>query len=149
MSAPGKSESKKPNTIGSVLFVCSQNVIRSPICEALTKWIYPNSIFADSAGVIPCTPDPFVEAVMEEIGVDLSNHVPKNIEHLEDTYFDLIVTLTPPAHHQMLDLARDWAGEVEYWPTIDPTHVVGRRDQIMASYRALRDSLEERIRARI
>ena len=40
------------------------------------------------------------------------------------------------------------AVEVEYWPTQDPTAVEGSRDQRLDAYRAVRDELMRRIRAR-
>jgi hypothetical protein len=40
------------------------------------------------------------------------------------------------------------AVDVEYWPTMDPSAAAGNREQILQSYRALRDQLFERIKAR-
>ncbi|MGO9805839.1 MAG: low molecular weight phosphatase family protein, partial [Rhodomicrobium sp.] len=66
----------------------------------------------------------------------------------EDTSFDLIVTLAPEAHHKALELTRTMAADVEYWPTLDPSAAAGNREQIMASYRAVRDQLFEKIKVR-
>ena len=60
----------------------------------------------------------------------------------------MIVTLTPEAHHQALEMTRTMAVEVEYWPTLDPSLTSGSRDQIMDAYRACRDQLIHRIKAR-
>ncbi len=51
--------------------------------------------------------DPFAVAAMEEIGIDISRHKPITFEELEDLEglnFDLIVTLSPPAHHKALGI---------------------------------------------
>ncbi|MGC2600314.1 MAG: low molecular weight phosphatase family protein, partial [Rhodomicrobium sp.] len=40
------------------------------------------------------------------------------------------------------------AADVEYWPTLDPSAAAGNREQIMASYRAVRDQLFEKIKVR-
>ena len=45
--------------------------------------------------------------------------------------FDLIVTLSPEAHHRALELTRTAAVDVEYWPTADPT-VHGRQPRAAA-----------------
>jgi protein-tyrosine-phosphatase len=95
--------------------------------------------------------DPFAVAVMDEIGVDISRHKPMDFEELEDLEglnFDLIVSLSPPAHHKALDLTRTVAADVEYWPTVDPTGIEGSREQRLEAYRAVRDELMERIRKR-
>jgi len=139
------SEPRRPS---SVLFVCGQNVVRSPMAAAIARHLFPNSIYVRSAGVRPGDPDPFAQAVMQEIGLDLGQHRPKLLEDLEDTNFDLAVTLAPEAHHRVLDLARTDAVEVEYWPIIDPSAAMGSRAQILDSYRAVRDELHRRIRAR-
>jgi protein-tyrosine-phosphatase len=95
----------------------------------------------ESAGVRTGETDPFVTAVMDEIGIDMSRHAPVAINDLHDSSFDLIITLTPEAHHQALELTRTMAVDVVYWPTLDPSFVTGNREQVLASYRACRDTL--------
>lgn len=138
-------EERRPS---SLLFVCGQNVVRSPMAAAIARHLFPNSMYVRSAGVRPGEPDPFAAAVMEERGLDLSSHRPKLLEDLEDTNFDLAITLAPEAHHRVLDLARTDAVEVEYWPILDPSAAMGSRAQLLDAYRAVRDELERRIRAR-
>jgi len=60
----------------------------------------------------------------------------------------VIVTLSPEAHHQALELTRRLPVEVEYWPTPDPSSIAGNREQQLDAYRAVRDQLVERIKAR-
>src|ERR1700757_1755277 len=95
--------------------------------------------------------DPFAAAVMDEIGLDISKHRPMTFEELDDwegLNFDLIVTLSPEAHHKALDLTRPLAADVEYWPTPDPTDTEGSREQRLDAYRAVRDMLLARIKER-
>ena len=134
-----------PTLPRSVLFMCRMNAVRSPMAERLARQALPSSIFVASAGIHVGTPDPFVEAVLAEDGLELGERVPKTLDDLEDDYFDLIVTLAPEAHHAALELTRTLAVEVEYWPTIDPTATQGSREQVMAAYRDLRDRLKARI----
>ena len=77
-----------------------------------------------------------------------ARHQPQSIEDLEDTTFDLIVTLAPEAHHKALEFTRTMAVDVEYWPTLEPSATAGNREQILQSYRDVRDQLFERIKAR-
>jgi protein-tyrosine-phosphatase len=88
---------------------------------------------------------------MAEIGVDISRHKPttfEELDELEGLSFDLIVTLSPEAHHRALELTRTSAVDVEYWPTVDPTDTEGSREQKLEAYRAVRDQLLNRIRGR-
>lgn len=133
----------------AVLFACGMNSVRSPMAEALTQKLFPGQVYVKSAGVRAGKLDPFVDAVMAEIGVDMSAHRPKSYLELEESGFDLIVTLAPEAHHWALDLTRTDAVDVEYWPTMDPTLATGSREQILNEYRAVRDMLMMRIKKRL
>ena len=59
-----------------------------------------------------------------------------------------MISLSPEAHHRALELTRTMAIEAEYWPTPDPSVTMGSRDQILESYRELRDRLYMQIRKR-
>ena len=132
----------------SVLFICGRNAVRSPIAACLAAARFP-SLYIASGGDAPGERDPFVDAVLAEVGLKLDAHKPKILEDLEDLNFDLAITLSPEAHHKALELTRTHAIDVEYWPMPDPTLAIGTRDQIMAAYRELRDRLGERIGARL
>ncbi len=126
------------------------NAIRSPMAAAICRHLFGQRMYVASAGVRAGSQDPFVVVVMEEIGIDVSDHTPQTIEELHDTSFDLIVTLSPEAHHQALELTRTMAVCVEYWPTIDASLMLGQgnRDQILQGYRAVRDQLFNNIKQR-
>ncbi|MET0358166.1 low molecular weight phosphatase family protein [Rhizobium quercicola] len=133
----------------SVLFMCGMNAIRSPMAEVLAKALLPPGTYIASAGVKTGERDPFVDVVLDELGLTAGRHEPHTLDQLEDDYFDMIVTLAPEAHHTALELTRSMAVDVEYWPTADPTATRGTRDQILAAYRDVRDHLESLIRHRL
>lgn len=133
---------------GAVLFACTLNSVRSPMASAILRHLSGNRVYAKSVGVRAAETDPFAIAVMDEIGIDISGHEPVAISDLHDTSFDLIVTLSPEAHHKALELTHQMSVEVEFWPTPDPTSVTGTREQILDAYRACRDQLFERIKTR-
>jgi len=135
----------------AVLFACGMNSVRSPMAAALLKQMLGKSLYVGSAGVRKGELDPFAAAAMEEIGIDMHAHRPMTFEELDDLEglnFDLIVTLSPEAHHRALELTRTLAAEVEYWPTADPTAIEGSREQRLGAYRDVRDQLVQRIRRR-
>jgi protein-tyrosine-phosphatase len=135
---------------GAVLFACTTNTVRSPMAAGILRHLANRRIYVESAGVRVDAPDVFAMAVMEEIGIGISTHKPRTLRELHDTSFDLIVSLSPEAHHQALEMTRTMAVEVEYWPTFDATVAIGQgsRDQILQAYRAVRDSLFRRIKRR-
>jgi protein-tyrosine-phosphatase len=145
------SASQRPQ---AVLFACGLNSVRSPMAAALLKQMVgggARALYISSAGVRKGELDPFAATAMEEIGIDIKGHRPITFEELEDLEglnFDLIVTLSPEAHHKALELTRTSAVDVEYWPTVDPTAIEGSREQRMNAYREVRDQLLRRLRAR-
>ena len=85
------------------------NAVRSPMAAGLFQQLFGKSIYVGSAGVQKGELDPFAVAVMDEIGIDIARHKPitfEELEELEGLNFDLIVTLSPPAHHKALELTR-------------------------------------------
>jgi len=135
----------------SVLFACGMNSVRSPMAESLLQHMFPQRLYVRSAGAKKGELDPFAVAVMAELGQDISAHKPMTFEELDDwegLNFDLIITLSPEAHHKALELTRTMAADVEYWPTHDPTGEEGSRDQKLAAYREVLDGLLMRIRKR-
>ena len=85
---------------GAVLFACNYNRVRSAMAEALLKRLAGTSVFVDSCGlthppqadpggndetVDALAADPFTQAVMAELGCDLSLHRAKTFDELEDT----------------------------------------------------------------
>lgn len=130
----------------AVLFACTRNAVRSPMAEAIGRHLFGRDIYFASAGVKRGEANDFALAVMDEIGIDMSKHHPRTFEDLEDSCFDLIVTLSPEAHHKALDFTRALATEVVYWPTMDPTAIEGSRERVLDAYRSVRDSLMSRIK---
>jgi len=136
---------------GAVLFACTLNAVRSVMAAAILRYLMGRRIYVASAGVRAGESDPFVQVVMDEIGIDTSAHSPQTFEDLHDTSFDLVVSLSPEAQHQAMELTRTMAVDVEYWPTYDATLAIeaqGSRDQILDAYRQVRDQLFEKIRSR-
>ena len=118
------------------------------MAESLLKHLLGHRIYVDSAGVRPLEVDPFVIEVMEEIGIDLSRHRSKSFDDLEDTSYDLIISLSPEAQHSAVELTRTMACEVEFWNTFDPSLTEGNRDMRLDAYRQVRDQLKRRIEQR-
>jgi len=132
----------------SVLFACSQNSVRSPMAEAIAKRLYGHVAYIDSVGVRALEVDNFAAAVLDELGIDVHRHHAKTFDDVEPSSFDLIVTLSPEAHHRALDFTRNTATAVEYWPVPDATAIEGSSEARLEAYRRVRDMILQRIKAR-
>ncbi len=132
----------------AVLFACTENTVRSPMAEAILKYLHGRHIYVDSVGVRKGELDGFAVAVMDEIGIDVSHHHPKTFEDLEDTSFDLVTSLSPEAQHKAVEMTRVVACDVEFWNTFDPSVIEGSREVRLEAYRQVRDELMRHIKIR-
>ena len=154
MAEPPPEIAPKKRRVQAVLFMCNYNAVRSPAAEAIARAYFGKSTYVQSAGVRSGEPaDPFMIAALDEVGIGLAKHRPRTIEELEEwegLNFDLIVTLSPEAHHRALDLPHTLAADVEYWPTPDPTILQeASRERRLDAYRDVRDGLVQRIKVRL
>jgi protein-tyrosine-phosphatase len=132
----------------AILFACTLNAVRSPMAAAMLRHLTRAGLYIESAGVKAGELDPLAVEAMEEIGLVIGKHKPRCFEDLEDGSFDLVITLSPEAHHKAMELTRTAATKVEYWPTIDPTAIEGSREQRLLAYRMVRDQLMQRLKQR-
>ncbi len=135
----------------AVLYLCTRNAIRSAMAAELTRMRFGPLMRVDSAGIRPGEEvDAMAAIVMDESGGDLSRHRPKPLAALDEDEapFDLIVSLSPEAHHRALDLVPRLAAAAEYWPTFDPSLAEGSREQRLTEYRLVRDGLDRKIAQR-
>ncbi len=132
--------------VKKVLFVCNMNSVRSPMASAILASAGAAGVSADSAGVYEGGADPFVAAVLDEIGVSLGDYEPKALSDVDVSRFDVVIALTPEAAAEARRLIP--SSRIEFWPTDNPSDVRGGDDALFSAYRAVRDELRERIRAR-
>lgn len=130
---------------GSVLFACTMNAVRSPMAEAIMKYLHGHRVYVDSCGVRAGELDGFVVAVLDEIGIDVAGHTPKTFDDLQDEFFDVVISLSPEAQHRAVELTRNNATELEFWHMPDPSLIEGSREQRLEAYRQLRDLIMRRI----
>jgi protein-tyrosine-phosphatase len=139
----------EPRAPQAVLFACTMNAIRSPMAEALMKRRFGSKVYVDSCGLKRGeVVDPLAVLALDELGFDIARHRPKTFDQLDDANFDLIITLSPEAHHRALEFTRHLALDVEYWPTYDPTLNEGTREQRLDGFREVRDQLDRKIAQR-
>jgi protein-tyrosine-phosphatase len=111
-------------------------------------YLHGRRVYINSAGLRAQPVDMFAVAALDEIGIDIRDHKPKTFEELEDDFFDLVISLSPEAHHRAVEMTRTSSCEIEFWPTLDPSIITGNRETRLDAYRTLRDDLLTRIQTR-
>jgi len=132
----------------SILFACTWNSVRSPMAVGIMKNIAGNSINVDSVGVHKGAIDAFVVTILNEIGIDMSAHISKTFGDIDDTSFDLVISLSPEAQHSAVELTRTSNCNLEFWHTMDPSIISGNREARLDAYRTIRDQLHKRLSQR-
>lgn len=136
---------KPASDIGSILFACNVNAVRSAMAEEMIKSAFPGKIFVDSCGVQPGEPDGFAIAVMQEAGYDMTAHQPKSFEELDYEFYDVIISFSPEADECARALTRNMDCETLYWPVDNLADLQGSRDERLRAYRAVRDDIAAKL----
>ncbi|PCI83969.1 MAG: low molecular weight phosphatase family protein [Hyphomicrobiales bacterium] len=127
----------------SILFLCSQNAVRSPMAAGIMKQLYGSKIAIDSAGIEAKDIDGYAVSVMNEVNVDISQHVSVAIEANYMASFDLVICFSKAARAYAEDICRSVATEFEFWPVYDPVNQAESRSDQLVHYRKLRDELQD------
>jgi len=126
-------------TIERVLFICTNNSARSQMAEGYLKHAYGKYYEVYSAGTEPKAVNPSAIHVMDEIGIDISNHRSNSIAEFEGMEFDQVITVcggTGQACPFFPDGKKYTHKEFK-----DPAAVLGNKNDIIMVFREVRDEI--------
>ena len=126
-----------------VLIVCTGNSARSQMAEGLLRHEAGDRFEVASAGTHPTHVRPEAIAVMNEIGIDISQHRSKSVDEFVGQPLDFVVTVCNSAK----ETCPVFSGAVNrlHWPFDDPAAVKGSEDVRKAAFRRIRDQIHGRI----
>jgi arsenate reductase len=127
-----------------VLIVCTGNACRSQMAEALWRLEAGERYDVCSAGTHPSGVHPLARIVIEELGIDTSDHFSKSVYDLAEHPFDLVITVCDDAREICPVFLR--ATEQLHWPFEDPVMSEGTPEERLPLFRRTRDLIHERIR---
>jgi protein-tyrosine-phosphatase len=100
----------------TVLFICQHNAGRSQLGAALLEHFAGDRFTADSAGLSPADEvNPAVAATVAELGIDITDRVPREVTCSELESADVVVLMKPG-----LTLPATPRGEVLEWSFPNP-----------------------------
>ncbi|MGM0412525.1 MAG: arsenate reductase (thioredoxin) [Pseudomonadota bacterium] len=129
----------------NILFLCTGNSCRSQMAEGWGRQLGGSGLAFDSAGIEAHGQNPRAIAVMEEAGVDIRDQHSTRLSSALLDWADRVVTVCGHADENCPVLPP--GTEKEHWPLEDPARATGSEEAIMATFRATRDEVEERVRA--
>jgi arsenate reductase len=128
----------------SVLIVCTGNACRSQMAEALWRKEAGDRYEVCSAGTHPAGVHPIARIVIEELGIDTSEHFSKSVYSLAEHPFDLVITVCDDAREICPVFVN--AGCQLHWPIEDPVMSEGTLDERLPLFRQARDLIHQKIR---
>ena len=126
-----------------ILFLCVANSARSQIAEGIARSLAPPEIKVWSAGSRPTSVRPEAIAVLNEIGIDISQHRSKLVDEIPAGEVDTVITL---CGEEECPLFLGKATRL-HWGLPDPAAVAGSGEERLAAFRGTRDELRRRIEA--
>lgn len=126
-----------------VLFLCVANSARSQLAEGLARKLFGDRASVQSAGSKPSFLNPYAVEVMQEIGIDLSNHRSKSVETIDPESIDIVVTLCAE------EVCPAFLGRAQrlHWPIPDPASQdpTLSREAMLERFRAAREAIREKL----
>ena len=127
-----------------VYFLCTGNSCRSQIADGFLKALGSHKYEVNSAGLEAHGLNPRAVAIMNEAGIDISNHTSDVIDPEILSRADYIITLCGHANDHCPVVRNDKA-ERWHWGFEDPAKAIGTEEEITAKFREVRDSIKSRI----
>lgn len=130
----------------NILFMCVANSARSQLAEGLARQIFPDAE-VKSAGSHPGKLNPFAVNVMNEIGIDISDHYSKSIDELSPKFvvaIDYIITLC--AEEVCPIMVAQEAMKI-HWPFPDPASKETLPEaESLKRFRETRDAIDSKLK---
>ncbi|RYG16914.1 MAG: arsenate reductase ArsC [Chitinophagaceae bacterium] len=124
-----------------ILVLCTGNSCRSQIAEGYLRHFANGNAEVYSAGVETHGVNPKAIAIMQEDGIDISNHTSTNIDEYFDIDFDFVITVCDNAKERC-----------PFFPTkakkfhhnfSDPAKATGTDEEINEQFREVRQQIKE------
>ena len=127
-----------------VLILCTGNSARSQMAEGLLRHDAADRFEVVSAGVEPTRVRPEAVELMNEIGIDISDHRSKSVDEFAGQEFDYVITVCDNANEH----CPIFPGNTKriHWSFDDPAAVEGDQDTRLKVFRRVRDEIRNRLR---
>ena len=129
-----------------VIFVCTNNSVRSQMAEAILNYFYGDRYEAFSAGSAPSQVNPMTTLVLKEIGIDMSHHYSKGLDLYKDDKFDYVITVYDRAKESCPYFPK--GKERLHKSFRDPSLLKGSPEDMIEGFREIRDEIKKWIERR-
>jgi arsenate reductase len=114
------------------------------MAEGFLRHLAGESFEVTSAGTAPAELNPVAIQVMQEVGIDISNHWAKDSANFFRERFQYVITVCKKAKERCpIFPGAIWRLD---WDIEDPAAVEGSAEERLAVFRRVRDEIEDRVR---
>lgn len=125
--------------------MCVANSARSQLAEGLARSIFPQATI-QSAGSHPGKLNPFAVKVMEEIGIDISKHHSKSVDHLSPQFLAELNYVITLCAEEVCPVLPSKTAKKLHWPFPDPASKEPLPDEVMLKrFREARENIKARL----
>ncbi len=128
-----------------ILILCTGNSCRSQMAEGFLR-SFDEKLEVQSAGTKPAKKiSSYTVKVMQEVGIDVSKAVPKDVAKFLNESFDFVVTVCDNAK----ETCPIFTGNVKkhlHLGFVDPADATGTEETILNEYREVRDEIKRSFR---
>ena len=124
-----------------VLFLCVHNSARSQLAEGLLRAMAGDRVQVFSAGSEPSRVHPLAIQVLQERGIDASQHRSKSVNEFLNEKFDYVITLCAE------EVCPVFLGAMTrlHWALPDPSAAQPNPEEQLAAFRRTADELDDRL----
>jgi arsenate reductase (thioredoxin) len=125
----------------TVLILCTGNSCRSHLAEGFLRAAAGDVLDVQSAGSKPAGyVHPVAIKVMQEVGIDISQHTSKHMNQFLDQKIETVITVCGNADQA----CPIFPGQVNryHWAFVDPAHAKGSEGEILNVFRQVRDEIK-------
>ncbi len=125
----------------SVLILCTGNSCRSHLAEGILRELAGDLFEVFSAGSAPAGyVHPKAIQVMQEIGINISQHRSKSMNEFLDQKINTVITVCGNADQA----CPRFPGQLNryHWGFLDPAHAQGTEEEVITTFRKVRDEIK-------
>lgn len=123
-----------------ILVLCTGNSCRSQMAEGYLRHFAGQNAQVYSAGVETHGVNPKAIAIMQEDGIDISNHTSNNIDEYRGIDFDFVITVCDNAKERCPFFPTNALKRHHNFP--DPAKATGSEQEITETFRQVRQQIK-------
>jgi arsenate reductase len=129
-----------------ILAICIHNSARSQMTEELIRKYGGEALSVASAGIEPGTINPYVQKLLLEEGIDISNKATRSVFdlHSRGEKFDYVIAVCDAEAAERCPIFPAEKKRL-HWPFPDPSRVTGTEEEKLAAIREIKETIKTRV----